>query len=86
MTNFKWFLTITITVIFIIGSIIIAPYLMPSKEVKEYYVDSYYSNAIGSYPRIRVIIENGGDNAIDLPDYTFPQAVALCDSLNNSLK
>lgn len=85
MTDFKWFLTITITVLFIVGSIITIPYLMPSKKVKEYYVDSYYSSIIGSYPRIRIIIENGVDKTMELPEYTFSQAVALCDSLNNSL-
>lgn len=86
MTDFKRFLTIAIAVIFFIGSILTIPYLMPSKEVKEYYVESYFDSAIGYYPRIKIIIENGADKSMELPEYTFSEAVALCDSLNNSLK
>lgn len=45
----------------IVSSIITLPYLMPAKEVKGYYVKSYTSYEVGSYPRIYIIIENGGD-------------------------
>lgn len=75
------------TGLFIIAACVtLAIYALPPKHVKEYYINSKTVSYIGVIPIIHIVIENGVDRNMWLKDYTFEEAITLCDSLNQSLK
>ncbi len=77
---------IAIVVIFIISLFIFPRYLMDEGTVVEYRIDNSTNETIGVYPVIVRVIENGSDDYIYLPKYTFEEAIQLTDSLNKQLK
>ena len=57
-------------------------YILPESYVKGYYLDNSTSTSTGVYPVIRVVLENGEDYNIYLPNKSFDETVKLINDLN----
>lgn len=77
---------LAVVLLFIISLFIFPRFFIREGTVVEYRLESVDNNYIGTYPVIRVVIEDGLDNSIFLPKYSFDQAIQLTDSLNAQLR